>query len=211
MTNVRNTEVPMNEDKDDERSVPECLCYGLAGMAVLVGIISMFVPLLFADKKIPVESLYWFFFALVAILFPYVKSISFNKLKIVVNDMKTFKKNINEAKSLLQEIREKADRPRLELIRGYQCYLETLSDEERMTKVKRLSGLYLKDMDLNIRDVKKLLKEHGCFQGEINDRSCQEYYEGLRAFQTKNGLIVDGIFGYQTYRKLLELDSNTPA
>lgn len=190
---------------EDKKAVAEKLCYGMAGLAVLVGIASMAIPFFFVNKKVPPESLYWFFFALIAILLPYIRTITFKDLKIAVNDMNSVKKNIDEAKSLLQEIREKIDRPRVELIRGYSCYLETLSDEERMKKIKHLSGLYLKDMDLSIGDVKGLLKEQGCYRGEIDDRFCKEYYEALCTFQKKAGLIIDGIFGYQTYRKLLEL------
>ena len=65
----------------EKRSIFEVLSFIVAGVSCLGGLASIIVPLAL-DKKIPVESLYWFTFALVAVIFPYIKEITFKVIVI---------------------------------------------------------------------------------------------------------------------------------
>ena len=81
----------MGEEK--KRTIFETLSFVLAAFACVVGLGTMLVPF-FSEKKIPVESLYWFLFALVAVLFPYVKEITFKDLKIALQGITEAKKSL---------------------------------------------------------------------------------------------------------------------
>lgn len=192
----------MNIKHKDKKTILESLSYLLAGFAFIVGLLSIFMPFI-TGKKIPIESLYWFFFALIAILFPYIKEITFKDLKIALNNIKDAKKSMDDAKISLEQAKEMIDPTRVELIQGYQKYLSNLPEKEKMQKVCLLSSLYLRGMNLTIEDVKSMLKDIGYYKGKLDNEFSDDYYQALYNFQKDTCLNPDGIFGYQTYRNLI--------
>lgn len=185
------------------RTIFEKLSIGLAAFACVVGLGTMVVPF-FSEKKIPVESLYWFLFALVAVLFPYVKEITFKDLKIAMQGITDAKKSLEEAKISLEHAKEMIDPTRMELIRGYQSYLNGLSEKERLEKVQLMTSLYSNCLRLSIEDIKTKLNKEGYYKGKLDNEFTPEYYHAVCEFQRDTGLNPDGIFGYQSFRNLME-------
>ncbi len=185
------------------RTIFEKLSLILAAFACVVGLGTMLVPF-FSEKKIPVESLYWFLFALVAVLFPYVKEITFMDLKIALQGITDATKGLEEAKMSLEHAKEMIDPTRVELIRGYQSYLRGLSEKERLEKVQLMTSLYSRCLRLTIENIKTMLNREGYYKGKLDNEFTPEYYQAVCEFQRDTGLNPDGIFGYQSYRNLMD-------
>lgn len=176
------------------RAIFEKLSIGLAAFACVVGLGTMVIPF-FSEKKIPVESLYWFLFALVAVLFPYVKEITFKDLKIAMQGITDATKSLEDAKMSLERAKEMIDPTRIELIRGYQSYLKGLPEKERLEKVHLMTSLYSNCLRLSIENIKTKLKKQGYYKGALDNECTPEYYEAVCQFQKDTGLEPDGIFG----------------
>ncbi len=124
-------------------------------------------------------------------------------LKIALNNIENAKKSMDDAKISLEQAKEMIDPTRVELIRGYQTYLSGLSEKEKMQKVNLLTSLYLRSMNLTIEDIKIMLNAIGYYKDKLDNEFSETYYKALCEFQKDTCLNPDGIFGYQTYRNLL--------
>jgi peptidoglycan hydrolase-like protein with peptidoglycan-binding domain len=60
----------------------------------------------------------------------------------------------------------------------------------------------IKDRQLNIVLIQKILKEAGCRPGEIDGKRGSKTNEAIKRFQKKAGIKVDGKVGYQTLDKM---------
>ncbi len=68
-----------------------------------------------------------------------------------------------------------------------------------------MSRLYIEEMGLEVKKIKKWFKDLGFEIGAINDEITAEYIDGIITFQKKFGLGDDGIFGYRTYDKICQI------
>lgn len=206
----------MNKKRDQKKAtedIPEKLdnaavvllkwgSIALSVFAVGVGIISLFFDEILG--KNPDKAIYWFGLAVVAVLIPFIREITFKDIHVVLRDLKEAKISLDASSLTAKQLQSKLTPTRNELINIYQFYLSTLSKEEREEKVKEMSFLYIEEMCLDIKKIKNWLKELNYFDGNLDKDLSSEYIESVRNFQMKNGLGDDGIFGYRTYDKIID-------
>jgi putative peptidoglycan binding protein len=192
----------MNSENRKSRTL-EKISYGLAGVAVIIGLASVFK----ADFicKAHDKALLWFAFALLAILIPYIREITFKDLKVVIDKINTASQNLDGAAITVKELNNRLNATRDELIDGYQELLRSLPEEERKKRVIRLSRLYLQEMGMDVTTVKKWLIEVGYPITNLDETMDDEYLTALRSTQQANCLGDDGIFGYRTLNLLNQL------
>ena len=94
---------------------------------------------------------------------------------------------------------------REELILGYFEYLRSLPKEKQIEKKIYLTKLYLEGMSLSEHDLMNMLNSVPGIKIEITERITDNTIKAIEQFQKDFGLIPDGVFGYQTYARLLEL------
>ncbi len=138
------------------------------------------------------------------LILPYIREITFKDCSILFKEIKASKKLLSEAKNELMEARLRFDKPRKELVLGYFKYLKSLPKEEQDKKKIDLTNLYLDSMSLSGHDLTEMLNEAG-IKCEIKDEIVPETLKAIEQFQQDFDLIPNGVFGYQTYAKLLEI------
>ncbi len=191
------------DDKPGSSKILEWLSYCLACIAVLIGLSAVFnFPYISREHD---KALLWFGFALLAILFPYVKEITFKDLKVVIADIKEVSKKIEGAAITAKDLAYNLSDTKNELISGYQELLRMLPEEKRNERIRRLSGMYLKELGISVLTVKKWLIDAGKPVQNLNDEIDDNYISVLREFQKENNLGDDGIFGYRTLNIILRL------
>ncbi len=180
----------------------EYASYAMALFSVIIGSVAVFKPDMpdHFDK-----ALLWFVFALAAIMIPYIKEISFDKLKIIIGQIEQVSKTLEGAALTSKELVNRLNKTRDELIDGYQELLRLLPEEERNRRVLTLSRLYLDEMGIRASTVKAWLVELGLYGGSVDDELDDAYLEALRTLQTRHGLGDDGIFGYRTLDLIIRL------
>ena len=155
-----------------------------------------------------INALYWFLLCtllfILPYILPYIREITFKDFSILFKEMKATKQLLSEAKNELMEARLRFDKTREELVLGYFEYLKRLPEDEQDKKKIDLTNLYLESMSLSARDLTELLNKVG-IRCEIRDEIMAETLRAIEQFQRDFGLIPDGVFGYQTYAKLLEI------
>ena len=181
----------------------EWISYSLAIIAVFIGLSAVF-NVQYVSKEHD-KALFWFGYALVAILFPYIKVITFKDLNIVIDDIKEASRQIEGASITAKDLANNLSETKNELISGYQELLRLLPEEKRNERVRRLSALYLKELGVTVLSVKKWLVALGKPIKHLNDEMDDDYISVLREFQKENNLGDDGIFGYRTLHVLLQL------
>jgi hypothetical protein len=163
------------------------------------------------------KALYWFGFALLVIVLPYVREIAVKGFKVVL-DFKEARQSLAKATTSLseattaldeavvatKELRQGLTASRIELIKGYQQLLSLLPEDQRQEKIIQLSEIYLRELDIDVPIIKEWLSQLG-IEIAVNDVVDADYIDKLKGFQRANGLIDDGIFGYQTYRRINDL------
>ena len=184
-------------------SILEYISYILAAIAVLIGLISVFKTNFISNSHD--KALLWFAFGLVAILFPYIREITFKDLKVVIDKINTASQKLDGATISVEELKSRLNATRDELIDGYQELLHRLPEEKRNERVIKLSGLYLKEMGTNVSTIKNWLVNFGYSIKNIDETMDSEYFNALRDFQQKHGLGDDGILGYRTFNLINEL------
>ncbi len=184
----------------------EYISYGLALIAVIIGLVSVFKTDFISNAHD--KALLWFAFSLLAILMPYIREITFKDLKLVINKIDAASERLDGAAISVKELNNRLNATRDELIAGYQELLHSLPEEERKVKVLRLSQLYLKEMGIDVKTIKKWLIEVGQTITKVNENMDDEYLAALKHIQQINGLGDDGIFGYRTLNLLNELRKN---
>ncbi|MBZ4218970.1 MAG: hypothetical protein LAC69_02085 [Chlorobium sp.] len=89
-------EVAQHQEKPPVTSrILEWISYSLAFIAVLIGLSAVF-NVQYVSKEHD-KALLWFGYALIAILFPYIKVITFKDLNIVIDDIKEASRQIEGA------------------------------------------------------------------------------------------------------------------
>jgi hypothetical protein len=165
-----------------------------------------------------INALYWFLLCILIFILPYIRKITFKDFSILFKEIKATTQHISEAnkeikatkqllseaKNELMEARLRFDKTREELVLGYFEYLKGLPEDEQDKKKIKLTNLYLENMSLSERDLTKMLNKVGT-RCEIRDEIMTETLRAIEQFQRDFGLISDGVFGYQTYAKLLEI------
>jgi hypothetical protein len=172
-------------------------------MAVMIGLASVFKTDFIS--KAHDKALLWFAFALLAILIPYIREITFKDLKVVIDKINTASQNLDGAAITVKELNNRLNATRDELIDGYQELLRSLPKDEHNKRVIKLSRLYLQEMGMNVTTVKKWLIEAGYPITNLDESMDDEYLSALRSTQQANGLGDDGIFGYRTLNLLNQL------
>lgn len=179
------------------------MAYGVAFIAILVGLASVFESTLIAKNHD--KAIYWFIFAMLAILIPYVREITFKDLKVVIDKIDVATKTLDDASISVKELNNRINQTRDELIDGYQLLLKMLPEEERKNRVIKLSKLYLREMGVEISTVKKWLVEMGQSLRSLDNTMDDEYLTAVKNIQQANGLGDDGIFGYRTLNLIYQL------
>ena len=190
-----------------------------------IALLMFFYQLIAPVVNLPEPSiiaLYWFLLCILLFILPYVLpyireitfkdfSILFKEIKATTQhiseankEIKATKQLLSEAKNELMEARLRFDKTREELVLGYFEYLKRLPEDEQDEKKINLTKLYLEGMSLSERDLTEMLNKVG-IRCEIRDEIITETLRAIEQFQRDFGLIPDGVFGYQTYAKLLEM------
>jgi len=159
------------------------------------------------DAELPVLSenaIYWFLLSLSALIFPYISEITFKDFHVLFKEMKASKQLLVTAKNELEEARLRFDKTREELILGYFEYLRSLPAEKQIEKKIYLTKLYLESMSLTERELMEMLNNISILKCDVSENLTADTLEAIEQFQKNFGLIPDGVFGYQTYAKLLE-------
>jgi hypothetical protein len=151
------------------------------------------------------NTVYWFLLTLVALIFPYIREITFKDFTLLFREMKESKQMLITARNELEEARLRFDKTREELILGYFEYLKGLPENKRIEKKIYLSRLYLEAMSLSEHDLMAALNSIPGIDCKVTDKLTAETLKKIEQFQADFGLIPDGVFGYQTYAKLLEI------
>jgi hypothetical protein len=191
------------EEKSSKTRILEYISYGLAAIAVAVGLSSVFN--LQCISKEHDKALLWFGFALLAILIPYVKEVTFKDLKVVIEKIDQASRRLDGAAITAEELSNRLNATRDELINGYQQLLRSLPEDERKERVIRLSKLYMSEMGIKVSTIKRWLIEIGKPIKHMNEELDDDYLYALRELQKANGLGDDGIFGYRTLNLLIKL------
>ena len=76
-------------------------------------------------------------------------------------------------------------------------------DKEELSK---LPILRKGDKNASVKEAQRLLKNAGYYQGDIDGEYAGDIVDAVKAFQTANGLDVDGKVGPKTWAKLLNID-----
>ncbi len=181
----------------------EYISYGLAATAVAIGLASVFKTDFISNAHD--KALLWFGFALLAILIPYIREITFKDLKVVIDKLSAASQTLDGAAITVKELNNRLNATRDELIDGYQQLLGSLPEAERKQRVIKLSHLYLQEMGIDVVTVKQWLVEVGQPISHLDERLDDEYLSALTAIQQANGLGNDGIFGYRTLNLLNQL------
>ena len=88
---------------------------------------------------------------------------------------------------------------------AFAAYLETLPITERLKKQRKLSEQFLGDYGVQVSQLKQLLR----MSSKAFDMDGSEFTDdltiALETFQRASGLEADGIFGPNTFRRLIEL------
>lgn len=200
---TKKPDVKPEEEKAITSRVLEWISYTLALIAVFIGLSAVF-NVQYVSKEHD-KALLWFGYALLAILFPYVKEITFKDLKVVISDIRKASDKIEGAAITAKDLANNLSETKNELINGYQELLRLLPEEKRKERVRSLSALYLKELGISVLSVKKWLIEIGKPIKNLNDEMDDNYLSVLREFQKENNLGDDGIFGYRTLNVLLRL------
>ncbi len=188
-------------------------------LLALIGFFMFFYTIF--GKEPPLQSLYWFLVIIAAFFLPYIKEITFQDIKLKLEEgLEKQQEVIEQTKEELQEViknefdsaYDKVKRVddnfgeiRDELIKGYQIYLNMLTEEERSNKIIVLNTIYLKDFNITIATLKEKLAIAGFYKGKINDQYENDLLNAIKAFQKSQGMISDGIFGHNSYKKLIKL------
>lgn len=151
------------------------------------------------------NTIYWFLLILVALIFPYIREISYKNFSLLFREIKESKEMLLTAKNQLDEARLRFDKTREELILGYFEYLKSLPKEKQIEKKIYLTKLYIEGISLPEHELINMLNSVSSIKIEVTDRITDGTIKAIERFQKDFGLISDGIFGYQTYAKLLEL------
>ncbi len=200
---TKKPDVKPEEEKAITSRVLEWISYTLALIAVFIGLSAVF-NVQYVSKEHD-KALLWFGYALLAILFPYVKEITFKDLKVVISDIRKASDKIEGAAITAKDLANNLSETKNELINGYQELLRLLPEEKRKERVRSLSALYLKELGITVLSVKKWLIEIGKPVKNLNDEMDDNYLSVLREFQKENNLGDDGIFGYRTLNVMLRL------
>ena len=192
----------MNSDNKQSTTL-EYISYGLAATAVIIGLASVFQADIISQSHD--KALLWFAFALLAILIPYIREITFKDLTVVIDKISSASQSLDDASLTLKELNYRLNTTRDELIDGYQELLHRLPENERKERVIKLSRLYIQEMGIDVSTVKKWLIEVGQPIAIINESMDDEYFNALKNIQQENGLGDDGIFGYRTLNLLNKL------
>lgn len=178
---------------------------GLAIFAVIVGIISLFWDNILGEE--PDKAVIWFGLAVVAILVPFIREITIKDIHLVLKDLEEAKNKLEATALTSQLLQDRLTATRAELIKGYQKYIDDLDEPEKTRKIVEMSRLYINEMGLDIDKIKAWFAKLG-YQTKSDQNISQQYISIIKAFQVKHNLDPDGIFGYQTYHKLLsEIES----
>lgn len=98
-------------------TILEYMAYGIAFIAILVGLASVFESTLIAKNHD--KAIYWFIFAILAILIPYVREITFKDMKVVIDKIDVATKTLDNASISVKELNNRINQTRDELIDEY--------------------------------------------------------------------------------------------
>jgi len=175
-----------------------------AFIAFLIFLYHAFSPTLNLPE--PAENtIYWFLLTLLALIFPYIQEIKVKEFTFLFREMKESRQMLLTAKNQLDEARLRFDKTRDELVKGYYVYLNGLSEEEQEEKKIYLTKLYLEGISLSEKELMNMLNSVPSIRCDDTNEITANTLEIIEQFQKDFGLVPDGIFGYQTYGKLLEL------
>jgi hypothetical protein len=181
-------------------------------LITIMAIVMFFYHLLGPTANLPVppiSALYWFllFVALLILphMIPYIREITFKDFTILFQEIRATRQMLQEAKNELMEARLRFDKTREELVWGYFEYLKGLPEKERMTKKIGLTKRYLENMAISEAELTQLLNKIPGVRCPSAEEITPETLQAVMRFQEDFNLIPDGVFGYQTYARLLEL------
>lgn len=195
------------KDKDVEvksqKFDTECLLKVISVIALIILIYHLIAVPVFKINEPPQNAIYWFLLAIFSLIIPYIREITIKDFTLFFREMKDSRKQLKTAANKLEEAQLRFDRTREELVKGYAIYLENLDDEERYKKKVDLTKLYLEGMGMQPEDLAERLKEVVGIECKVTKDITPEVIDAVAKFQEKYNLVVDGIFGYQSYTKLM--------
>jgi hypothetical protein len=198
----------MTEQQRENKSNLQMLMKLAALIAFMMFLYHAIAPVL-GLSALSENAIYWYILALVAIIFPSINEITFKDIHVLLKDMNESKKALVMATTQLEEARLRFDKTRKELVLGYLEYLKGLPEKERTEKKINLTRLYLEGMMLSEKDLTEKLADLPGVDFSVTETLTADTMAAIERFQRMNGLIPDGIFGYQTYGKLLEISSDS--
>lgn len=195
------------KDKDVEvksqKFDTECLLKVISVIALIILIYHLIAVPVFKINEPPQNAIYWFLLAIFSLIIPYIREITIKDFTLFFREMKDSRQQLKTAANKLEEAQLRFDRTREELVKGYAIYLENLDDEERYKKKVDLTKLYLEGMGMQPEDLAERLKEVVGIECKVTKDITPEVIDAVAKFQEKYNLVVDGIFGYQSYTKLM--------
>jgi len=194
----------MEENSRKQKYVLQALMAVAALISFVVFLYHVFAP---ANKwpELSENAIYWFLLSLLAIIFPYISEITFKDFHVLFKEISENTQKLVTAKNQLELARFRFDKTREELILGYFKYLKSLPEEKQIERKIHLTKLYLEGMFLSERQLMEMLNNVSDVECEVAEHITVGTLKAIEQFQTNLGLIPDGVFGYQTYAKLLEL------
>jgi peptidoglycan hydrolase-like protein with peptidoglycan-binding domain len=125
------------------------------------------------------------------------------KVSEINQDIIVSLETIAEQESLLSdEDRDKREKA----FQGYADRFKKLPLEERLKRQKKYTIQHLNKAEINIYDLKEMLKKLGFYQGEINNKFNEELAASISKFQEKYHVTpIDGTCGPKTLSKLREI------
>lgn len=177
--------------------------------SVAVGLITFAIGILAAlsPARVPLDpnkALPWFIMSFLAMLVPYVKEVAFQDLKLVLWEYQHTTEKLLQGKITVQALTANVNLSRVELVHSFFELRKYIGEEEWQRRVRRLSGLYLQELQVDVPTVKRMLAKAGVLTKNETPEMDADYFASLAVFQQQAGLEPDGICGYLTYNALLQ-------
>lgn len=184
-----------------------------------------------SDAAIKTQALYWFYAAFISAIIPYLGEVAVY-IKTIKVGGSGIEIALNEVKEEIQKIEakvEKLDTKLLQTLEQVQKNEASLSEQAReirkqnydswtinvlgkMTPQERLSTQesftrnHLKREGVEMVQLKNMLSQLGCYQGNIDELFTHELVQAIEKFQSENGSeIPDGIAGSMTLARIAAL------
>lgn len=204
-----------------------------SGFSLMALGIFLYVFLGDVEKELKEDAVYWFLIALAAAILPYLKQIRFKDLELDLREeisrnrkdlelhfnkeisnnreeldqrmdnLQAFTSSIGPVElsesKLSEEYREHRDR----VFGDFNRRLKRADPDQRLSLQERFTRMHLLRFGITLSDVKTALSELGIYNGDITNEFDAVTVEAIGRFQEISGLEADGIFGPETYQRMV--------